>query len=73
MILSPKETAKIYGPKKAKRPRPKATFAQWWKTKMIIGDDGAELLRGFTVGMLKDQARRAWNAGRRSAAKKERN
>lgn len=28
MILSPKENAKIYGPKKTKRPRPKATFAQ---------------------------------------------
>ena len=55
-----------------KRPSPEATFARWWKTKMIISDDGAELLRGFTVGMLKYQARRAWNAGRR-AARKERN
>ena len=28
MILSPKETKKIYGPKKAKRPSPQATFAR---------------------------------------------
>lgn len=65
-------TGKRIAPPNPKRPRPEATFAQWWKTKMIISDDGAELLRGFTVGMLKDQARRAWNAGRR-AAKKKRN
>ena len=72
MILSPKENAKIYGPKKAKRPSPKATFTRWWKTKMVISDNETTLLRGLTVGMLKTQSRRAWNAGRR-AARKERN
>ena len=55
-----------------KRPSPQATFTRWWKTKMVISDNETTLLRGLTVGMLKAQSRRAWNAGRR-AAKKERN
>lgn len=76
MILSPKENAKIYGPKKAKRPRPKTTFARWRKNAgcppvfaqlRIGGQVGNNLL--VSMKDAEAYAERAWNAGRLAARK----
>ena len=52
-----------------KRPRPRATFAQWWKKQYPASRKHGW---GYTNHDVETYAHRAWLAGRR-VAKKERN